>query len=74
MERYDEAEKECRKAVKLDSDNADFHDSIGELFSKTKRSEEAKIEFEIAKSLFAKQKRDNDVKRVEEFLKYLESL
>ncbi|MDY6865709.1 MAG: hypothetical protein SVY15_07045 [Halobacteriota archaeon] len=40
----------------------------------TERPEGAKKEFKIAKALFAKQGRDDDVNRVEEFLKDLESL
>ncbi|MDY6864549.1 MAG: tetratricopeptide repeat protein, partial [Halobacteriota archaeon] len=60
--------------IRIDPDSAEAHGNLGVLLHNLKRYEEAKEEYEIAKSLFAKQGRDEDVKVVEEFLKDLESL
>ncbi|MDY6932052.1 MAG: tetratricopeptide repeat protein, partial [Halobacteriota archaeon] len=66
--------KEYGEAIRIDPDIAVAHGNLGILLSETERPEEAKKEFEIAKAFFAKQGRDEGVKRVEEFLKDLESL
>jgi tetratricopeptide (TPR) repeat protein len=65
LERYEEAEKEYREAIRINPDNPEAHANLGILFSKTERLEEAKEEFEIAKGLFKKQGREEDVKKVD---------
>ena len=67
-ERYDEAEKEYREAIRIDPDLAEAHGNLGSLFLITERPEDVKKEFEIAKELFEKQGRGEDVKMMEVLL------
>ena len=71
LERYDEAEEEYKKAIKLNLNLAEAHANLGILFLIIERSEEAKKELKIAKELFEKEGREEDVKKAEELLKSL---
>ena len=52
MERYEEADKEYKKAVRIKPDVAEIHGNLGILFSETGKKEEAKKEFRIAKEFY----------------------
>jgi len=65
---YNEAVKYYREAIRADPDHAEAYANLGILFLITKRPEEAKKEFEIAKQLFKDQGGEDDVKKMAELL------
>nr|QNO53906.1 hypothetical protein NNHBGCAA_00006 [Methanosarcinales archaeon ANME-1 ERB6] len=71
LARYDEAEEEYKKAIKLNLNLAEAHANLGILFLIIERSEEAKKELKIAKELFEKEGREEDVEKTEELLRSL---
>ena len=71
LNRTDEAEKEYREAIQIKPDLAEAHGNLGLLFLTTERPEEAEKELKTAKEIFAKQGREEDVKRVDELLEKL---
>jgi len=71
LNRFDEAEEEYREAIRINPDYAEAHANLGILLSETARPEEAKKELEIAKELFKKQGREEDVKVADKFLEKL---
>jgi len=71
LKRFDEAEEEYRGAIRINPDFAEAHANLGILFLKTEKPEDAKKELEIAKDLFEKQGREEDVKKIDELLEIL---
>ena len=69
--KYEDSEEEFRNVIKLKPDYAEAHYNLGNLLKDLNRFDEAEKEFEIAKELFAKQGREEDVKRVDELLEKL---
>ncbi len=69
LKRYDEAEREYREVIRINPNYAEAHANLGILFSKIEKPEEAKKELKIAKELFERQGREEDVKNVEGLLK-----
>ena len=63
--------KSREKHIRINPDYAETHGNLGILLSETKRSEKAKKELEIAKELFKKQGREEDVKVADKFLEKL---
>ncbi|RZB29391.1 MAG: hypothetical protein AEth_01208 [Candidatus Argoarchaeum ethanivorans] len=71
LKRFGEAEKEYREAIRINPDYAEAYNNLGILFLKTERLEDAKKEFEIAKNLFEKQGKEEDVKKMDVLLEEL---
>jgi len=73
LKRFAEAEKEYQEAIRLKPHYAEAYGNLGLFYLETGRKKEARRELERAKDLFKIQGGAEDVKRVEDVLKKLES-